>query len=300
MKSLTRLIITSHKFEVEYKWLLVFDPVHSQLPIPSENAKPLPPELAQKSRTTAEDPMNMQPKADQPFFDGQSTFVWSEFNTCHRIKNPDQVKIDFAKPKSVWFYLGKKSTEAKAQYTGDLARPFHDPAANFLDTVKPAPAPISIPPQRRSFPASYPTGVNIHALNAARANAQYQQPRVQPKPQIQPLQPQLKPQPLEDRPYNGKYAIKEPLPRPSRGFGYNVDSQALNNQRAFTQNATVQSNQRYHGYGAPPAQMSPPAPIAPMMESSQQRSQSTSYSQYGPYGKTSNVSKATHMLLVLL
>lgn len=296
-----RLTLHSEKFEVEYKWLLVFDPANSQLPIPSENAKPLPPELAQKSRTTAEDPLSSQPRADQPFCDGQSKFVWSEFNTCHRIKNPDQVKIDFAKPKTVWFYLGKKSTEAKAQYTADLARPTHDPSANFLDTVKPAPAAITLPPQRRSFPASYPTGVNIHALNAARANAQYQQPKVQPRPQIQPLiqpliHPQFKPQLPDDRPYNGKYAIKETLPRHRASFGYSVDPQALNNQRAFTQNASAQSGQRYQGYGAPPAQMSPPAPMAPMMGLSQQRPQSASssqYSQYGQYGKTNSVSRIT-------
>ena len=278
----------------------MFDPANSQLPVPSENAKPLPPELARKSRTTAEDPLDDKPRADQPFCDPQSRFIWSEFNTCHRIRNPAQVKVDFSKPKTVWFYLGKNSTEAKAQYTGDLAKPIHDPNANFLDTVRPAPPAISIPPQRRSFPASYPTGVNIHALNAARANAQYQQPKVQPKPQIQP---QLKPQVPRDRPYNGKYAITEPLPRPRTNTGYSVDSQALYNQRAFTQNATAQSNQRYQGtqgYGAPPAQMSPPAPMAPMMGSSQQRLQSASYSQYGQYGNSNVRRKPRYAISYLI
>ena len=278
------------KFEVEYKWLLVFDPANSQLPIPSENAKPLPPELARKSRTTAEDPKNDQPRADQPFCDPQSKFIWSEFNTCHRIKNPAQVKVDFSKPKTVWFYLGKGSTDAKAQYTGDLAKPTHNPDANFLDTVKPALPAVSLPPQRRSFPASYPTGVNIHALNAARANAQYQQPKVQPKPQIQPSLKTQGPQGPQDRPYNGKYAITEPFPRSRASTGYNVDSQALHKQRAFTHNATAQSTQRYQGYAPPPAQMSPPAPVAPMKGPSQQRSEPTSYSQYGQFSKNSNVS----------
>lgn len=281
------LTVPSVRFEIEYKWLLLFDSANSQLPIPSANAKPLPPELARKSRTTAEDPNNDQPRADQPFGDASSKFIWSEFHTCHRIKNAEQKKIDFAKPKSVWFYLGRNSTEAKAQYTGDLAKPIHDHNSNFLDTVKVQPSAMTLPP-RRSFPASYPTGVNIHALNAARANAQYQQPKVQPQPKPQ-LKPQVKPQiPPSSRPYNGKYAI-EPLSRPRVTMGYNVDSQSLYNQRTFTQNAAAQSNQRYQGYGSS-SQISPTAPTAPMMGSSQQSPPSTSYSQYNQHGRNNLVS----------
>lgn len=283
------------QFEVEYRWLLIFDPANSQLPLPSENAKPLPPELARKSRTTAEDPKGDQPKADQPFCDPQSKFIWSEFNTCHRIRNPAQVKIDFSKPKTVWFYLGRNSTDARAQYTADLAKPVHDPASNFLDTVKPAFPAVAMAPQRRSFPASYPSGVNIHALNAARANAQYQQPKVQQKP---PVQPQLKPQVSQERPYNGKYAITDPSPRPRAKSGYSIDSQALFNQRTFTQNARAKSGQHLQRYGATAAQMSPPAPMAPMaapIVANSQRELPASYSQYGQpsqYGKSSTVSRS--------
>lgn len=278
---LVEVLPSGEKIEVEYKWLLVFDPSNSQLPIPSENAKPLPPELAQKSRTTKEDPFNDKPQMDQPFGDLQSNLTWTEFNTCHRIRNPAQVQIDLSRERTLWFYLGKNSTEARAQYTGDLSKPTHDVRANFLDTVKPAVAPVALPPQRRSYPASYPTGVNIHALNAARANAQWQQPKVQPKPQAQPRpQPQLP----RERPYNGKYAITEPLPRPRVGSGYGVDAQALYNQRHFTQNGTAQSNKHYQGIQAHQASggpSSPTAPIAPMMGGTPQRAQSFQYSAYG-------------------
>ena len=280
---LVEILPSGHKVEVEYKWLLVFDPANSQLPVPSENAKPLPPELAQKSRTTMDDPLNDKPKVDQPFGDLQSKFTWSEFNTCHRIRNSAQVKIDLLKPKTLWFYLGKYSTEAKAQYTRDLAKKTHDPESNFLDTVKPAAPPVTLPPQRRSYPASYPSGVNIHALNAARANSQYQQPKVQPKPHIQA---QPKSQTPKERPYNGKYAITEPLPRPRASTGYNVDTQSLYNQRTFTQNATAQVAQRHQstqGYKVPGSQTSPMAPMAPMMGSTPQRSQPAQYSTYGQY-----------------
>ena len=280
----------SDRIEVEYKWLLVFDPINSQLPVPSEMAKPLPAELARKSRTTADDPSSDKPKLDQPFCDPQSSFIWSEFNTCHRIRNAAQVRVDLSKPKKLWFYIGKNSTEAKAQYTGDLSKQIHNPEANFLDTVKPVPPALPLPPPRRSYPASYPTGVNIHALNAARANSQYQQSSSQSKPH---LQPQPKTQMPKERPYNGKYAITEPLPCPRVRPGYRVDAQSLHNQRVFAQSATAQMGQGYHGaqdYRAPAAQMSPPAPTAPMMGSVAQRPQTAQFSQYDNNHVSSTIS----------
>ena len=258
-------MLHSDKIEIEYKWILIFDPVNSQLPIPSENAKPLPPELAQKSRTTAEHPSNNNPKADEPFGDPQSKLIWSEFNTCKTIRNPHQVKVDVFKPKKLWFYLGKTSTEAKAQYTGDLAVRRNDPTANFLESVRIATAAAALPP-RRSFPASYPTGVNMHAVNAARPPRSYIQPA-----NLQPTKPPINRAPsMQDRTYHGKYAITDPVPHNYKAkAGGHVDPQALHNQRAFQQNASRQSpvqpytNQSYqssqiyssHGYRAPPAPM---------------------------------------------
>ena len=266
----------SDKLEVEYKWVLAWDRANSQLPIPSENAIPLPAELASKSRTTAEDPSIDKPPIDQPFCDG---FVLAEFNTCHPIRNSAQVKVDLSKSKTLWLYLGKTSTDCKAQYTGDVARQVHDPAANFLDTVRATYAPISMIPPRRSLPAAYPVGANIHALNAAGAGAQYRQ-QMQPKPQPKPSyeRPSINAHPgfqsAKERPYQGKYAITDPA-QPHRRAGYNVDPQALYNQRAFTQNAAAQSAPRSINtqglYRAPQAQMSPVAPMAPMMAGSTQK-----------------------------
>lgn len=243
---------------MEYKWLLVFDTIHSQLPVPSENAKPLPAHLAQKSRTTAEDPSNDDPKADEPFGDPHSKFIWSEFNTCKPFKNSDQVKIDLSKPKQLWFYLGRTSTEAKAQYTGDPAVSHNNLEANFLESVRAASAAVAVSAQRRSFPASYPSGVNIHAVNAARAKAHVQQAaKIQVKPPV-----------TKERPYNGKYAILDSTPyvyKPK--ISCNVDPQALRNQRAFQQ-STVHSLPQIKSssaYRAPPAPMSTMAPMAPMM-----------------------------------
>ena len=263
------LLITipySDNIEVEYKWLLVFDPENSQLPRPSENAKPLPAHLARKSRTTTEDPSNDCPKPDEPFCDPKGHHVWSEFHTAKIPPNPAQVQINLFKPKALWFYLGRTSTEAKAQYTGNLTVKTNDLAANFLESVKPV-IPAVPPPQRRSYPASYPTGVNMHAANAARINAPIQQAR------LQLPQPPLK---TQERPYNGKYAIKEPIPHEYKPrMGLHVDPQALRNQRVFQQTASVHPSLEYAantpGYRVSSAQISPVAPMAPMMSAVQRR-----------------------------
>ena len=250
---------------------MAWDPANSQLPIPSKNAKPLPPELASKSRTTAEDPSLDKPQIDKPFCDG---FVLAEYNTCHAIRNPAQTKADLVKSKTLWFYLGKTSTEAKAQYTGDITKHVHDPASNFLDAVRATYAPVSMIPPRRSLPAAYPAGANIHALNAAGAGAQYrQQMPLKPLPSYQRPAPagSLNCQTPKERPYHGKYAITDPVPTYKKP-GYNVDPKALYNQRAFTQNATVHSAPRpintQGSFQAPRNHTSPVAPVAPMTASS--------------------------------
>ena len=245
--------------EVEYKWLLVFDPANSQLPRPSENAKPLPADLARKSRTTAEDPSNDCPKPDDPFCDPQCQHVWSEFHTAKVPPNLAQVKVELSKPKTLFHYLGKTSTEAKAQYTANLAVPINDLAANFLESVKP-PITAAPPVPRRSYPASYPTGVNVHALNAARTNFSIQPPR----PQITRV-----PSKGQERPYNGKYAIKDPLPYEYKPKSSNsVDSQALKKERKVQQMTSMQPMTPYantQNYRAPPTQSSQTAPMVPIM-----------------------------------
>ena len=253
--------------------MLVFDPVNSQLPMPSENAKPLPAELARKSRTTAEDPANNDdPKPNDPFGDPDGKERWDEFNSCKAFRNPAQVKIDIDMPKKLWYYLGKSSTEAKAHYTADIAIQQNDPTANFLESVRiacvaAAAARPSAP--RVSYPASYPSGSNYqNALSVPRLSANAHVP----PPKAPPTQ-LTKPSATKERPYHGKYAITDSIaaqykPRP----GVNVDAQALYNQRAF-QNMPLP--QQYHsrqssGYRDPQALIGAAAPTAPMMSGQSQ------------------------------
>lgn len=273
---LVHVLPRGDKIEVEYKWLLVFDPVNSQLPMPSENAKPLPAELARKSRTTAEHPANNDdPKPNDPFGDPDSNFRWEEFDSCKAFRNPAQVEIEIDKPGKLWYYIGKSSTEAKAHYTADIAIQQNDPTANFLESVRiasVAAAAARPPTQRVSYPASYPSGINHqNALNAPRPGANVHVPQSKA-----PTAQYRKPAAAKERPYHGKYAITDSIaaqykPRP----GVNVDAQALYNQRAFQNAASSQLPQQYHshqspGYRPPQASMGTAAPTAPMLSGQQQ------------------------------
>ena len=236
--------------------------------MPSENAKPLPPELARKSRTTAEDPANNDdPKPKDPFGDPDSNLRWEEFDCCKAFRNSAQVKIEIDKPNKLWYYLGKSSTEAKAHYTSDMAIQRNNPTANFLESLRIASlaaATARPPPQRVSYPASYPSGSKQQdTLSASGSSLNVQVPYSNA-----PTAQYMKPAASKERPYNGKYAIPDPIaaqyqPR----AGVNVDPQSLHNQRAFQ---NLQLPQQYYspqssGYRAPQASMGVAAPTAPMI-----------------------------------
>lgn len=90
------------------------------------------------------------PRAEDPFVEGHT---WAEFKNEKIAPNPYQVKIDFSKENQIWFYLGKTSTEARAQYTEDPRNQRHNTKGNFLDTI---PKPVISAP-RQSYAASYPS-----------------------------------------------------------------------------------------------------------------------------------------------
>ncbi|KAI9777481.1 MAG: hypothetical protein M1835_005233 [Candelina submexicana] len=223
---LVDLLPRGDRFEVEYKWILFFDPADSQLPVPSANAQPLPSHVAKKTPLSEEVGEGI-PKEKDPFTDPQGPNKWAEFNRANIPRNRSQVAIDIFKPKQLWFYLGKTSTEAKAQYTEDPRKPRHNPESIFKETVKPLlPPVIPIPAQRRSFPAThYPgqtsVGINMHAQNAAMVKKHQQRSQAQPQNQSK-----------SDKPYQYK-------PRANQIFS--VDPQALNSQRAFQMQVASQA-----------------------------------------------------------
>ncbi|TVY84137.1 DNA damage-responsive transcriptional repressor RPH1 [Lachnellula suecica] len=227
------------RVEVEYKWLLIPDPADYHLAKPSAKAIPMPKsrkdkQLLNTSKRQADD----IPRADDPFVEGHT---WSEFKNENIPRNPAQVKIDFSKENQIWYYLGRNSTEAKAQFTESLAKPRHNPKGHFLDTLPRAPPPLP----RLSYAASYPTSTSHQASNYPKA----------------PSRPALPASSVKtDRPYVYK-------PRTS-GDAYRVDPQAYRSQQNFLQRSapyTFGTDPRYtQATSNSPGQYSYPKTASPL------------------------------------
>ncbi|KAL5118804.1 hypothetical protein ACEQ8H_003307 [Pleosporales sp. CAS-2024a] len=143
------------RVEVEWKYILKLHPDESQRPKPSANAKPLPEHL--KETDASLDITNRTdgvPDMGDPFHDPTSEHKWAEWHTAPDVTRKI-AKVDLTKENTLWYYLGKPSTEARPQYTEDPAKPKNNPKSNFLDTVKP-PAPPVPAFAHRSYPAAYP------------------------------------------------------------------------------------------------------------------------------------------------
>ena len=155
------LTMNSDRVEVEWKWLLLPDPADFRLPKASANAIPMPTCRKAQKEINAKRAVDESPRKDDEFGPG---FVWAEFHAGDPSKNSEQAKINFSKDNQVWHYLGKTSTEAKAQYTEDPSRPWHNPKGNFLDTIPKPPPPVRMPAQlqsRPSLPGAYPVYPSI-------------------------------------------------------------------------------------------------------------------------------------------
>lgn len=145
----TQLTLISDRVEVEWKWLLLPDPSDFRLQKASPNAIPMPTSRKAKDRINAtKRAIEELPRAQDDFVEG---FTWAEFHTADKTTNKAQVKVDFSKQNQIWHYLGKTSTEARAQYTENPSQQIHNSKSNFLDTI-PRPAP---PVLNRAWPTHY-------------------------------------------------------------------------------------------------------------------------------------------------
>ena len=238
-----------------------------------------------------------KPSPGDPFTEDPKT-EWAEFVLGASPKNKTQKKVEFSKPKQLWHFLGKTSTESKAQYTADPSKPIHDPLSNFLQTVEPPRSTMAPPsqPKRQSLAASYPSmtaNMNMAARNAAMVSQRQQMldrqfPQIQRSPYSMPSigHPWVRPQSsldqrqilerqhqkaqqldMQERPYG----TSQPL-RSTSGIG--IDMQAVERQRQFQLQATQQSRgytdwqgrvslpalQNYQGLPPTPNQMPPNGP----------------------------------------
>ncbi|KAK4455228.1 DNA damage-responsive transcriptional repressor RPH1 [Podospora aff. communis PSN243] len=156
---LLHVIPNGDRVEVEWKWLLLPDPADFRLPKASANAIPMPTSRKAQKELNAKRPVDDTPRKDDEFAAG---FIWAEFHACDEVKNSAQVKVDLFKENQIWYYLGKTSTELRAQYTEDITKPIHSIKSNFLDSIpKPLkPAPMAAPPKpKRAYLATFPQGV---------------------------------------------------------------------------------------------------------------------------------------------
>lgn len=148
---------SSDRIEVEWKWLLLPNPADLRLPKASPNAVPMPTSRKAKQEINATKRVTDElPRKDDTFVEG---FTWAEFHTGDILKNDAQTKSDLFKENQIWHYLGKTSTESRAQYAENLAKPVHNPRSNFLDTI-PRPAYTArapAPQPRLSYSAVHPT-----------------------------------------------------------------------------------------------------------------------------------------------
>ncbi|OAA41317.1 Transcription factor jumonji/aspartyl beta-hydroxylase [Metarhizium rileyi] len=135
------LLPRGERFEVESKWLVLPDPADYHLPKASAKALPMPASRKAKDRLNTKRLHADKPRKDDIFAEG---YRWAEFE-LYEASNRGQAKVDFSRPDQVWHYLGKTSTEARAQYTEDPAQQRHNPRGNFLDTLPKPPRPAPIP-----------------------------------------------------------------------------------------------------------------------------------------------------------
>lgn len=180
---------SSQRRYIEANTVLFVDAATSCLQKPSATAKEFPKHLRGKAMSL-EDTTNRKPSRLDHFCDGpdhSKPYLWEEFTSATPKFNKDRKRVDLAQERRLWYYLGQSSTESKAHYTGDPAKPVNDPASNFLQSVEPARRPLIAQPQpmrRQSLPASYPrqysAGVNMSRPNAAPAT-----PRLTPAEQLE-------------------------------------------------------------------------------------------------------------------
>ncbi|GAO17408.1 hypothetical protein UVI_02024130 [Ustilaginoidea virens] len=168
---LLEILPNGDRLEVAWKWLLLPDPLDYRLPKASDNALPMPATRKAKDQLNATRPHEDRPRKDDVFAEG---YTWAEFEV-HEVHNKDQCKVSFEKPDQMWHYLGKTSTEAKAQYTENPDLQRHNPRGNFLNTVpkpsKPPKPPKPCKPAKPPKPALVSQPGYNHASYVAKAMA---------------------------------------------------------------------------------------------------------------------------------
>ncbi|KAI0384636.1 hypothetical protein F5Y04DRAFT_247438 [Hypomontagnella monticulosa] len=283
------VIPNGDRMEVEWKWLLLPDPADFHLPRASAKAIPMPTSRKAKDLINATKRVTEElPRADAPFVEG---FTWAEFNASDNCANEFQARVDFNKENQIWHYLPGKSTDARAQYTEDPARPRYNAKGNFLDSV-PRPAAPAVQP-RKSYGSTF--SVQTPNTTGAKAVKPYQyKPRDPvapsyvhspftaqqfvpkpspftahqfiPKPSIYPSQPpgpRLVPAPQQGTQYTPRQAAPKVAPLPQNGH--------YSSQPTLPKPASAPLQMSHYSY--PPIRQSPSTTTSTPTPAPQQSSQ---------------------------
>ncbi|KAK7981060.1 hypothetical protein PG989_013517 [Apiospora arundinis] len=206
---LVEIIPNGDRVEVEWKWLLLPDAADYHLPKASPNAIPMPTSRKAKAEIKATKRETEElPRAEEPFVEG---CTWAEFHNTMECTNKAQAKVDLNKENQIWYYLGRTSTEARAQYTEDPKKPVHNYKSNFLETIPKPPPPPSAQP-RKSYTPTYPVQHQGQPSAMGRSEKPYQ---YKPKNPIPPLANPNAPMPYTNQSFipNGR-----PFPTSSSTF----------------------------------------------------------------------------------
>ncbi|OAQ88846.1 jumonji family transcription factor [Purpureocillium lilacinum] len=254
---LINVLPTSDTIEVQWKWLLLPDPADYRLPKASAKAIPLPASRKAKDKLNTKRLQEDKPRKDDPFVEG---YTWAEF-LVEPVTNASQAKLDLSKPDQIWYYLGKTSTDAKAQYTEDPTKPRYNAKGNYLDTLpKPAKPPKPPKPAAAVKPVAKGqqygvTGSFPYVPNPASAQAvavRFDKPYVyKPKGPIAPQQQGPATHTAQ------RFALGQTMQSPSPSTYFNQNHYAAG--RAY-QNSGMYSVQRFEPMGSSASQTGSAAP----------------------------------------
>ncbi|EGD93927.1 hypothetical protein TESG_01457 [Trichophyton tonsurans CBS 112818] len=124
--------------ELPYRWTLIVKKTNFP-PLPP-NILPLPAHLSRKP-DSRNDSNSSMPSHGMIFGDTSSSYRWEDFICEQPPFNPDSCTVDLTKPETLWYYIGKTSTDCRAQYTHNVDISIHNPRSNFLESVRTARAP---------------------------------------------------------------------------------------------------------------------------------------------------------------
>ncbi|OAT07514.1 jumonji family transcription factor [Blastomyces gilchristii SLH14081] len=151
---LVKVLPRGDVMELPYRFLLIVK--KSSFPPLPAGIKPLPSHLARKP-DAKKDLTSSLPSPGTPFGDARFVYQWGEFISAKPPFNSSSTKVDLSKPEQIWYYLGKSSTECRAQYTENPDKLSHNPRSNFLESVKSLNAPVATTHHHPSYARNYPS-----------------------------------------------------------------------------------------------------------------------------------------------